>query len=271
VLTWLWEAVCEPVLRRLGHTAPTPTEGPWPRVWWIPAGPLSVLPVHAAGRADGGAVIDRVISSYTPTVSALVHARRRMPPGHVRGLAVGVPTVPGLRTLTCAEAEAEAAARALGATPLLGADATVPATVAALATATHAHFACHALTDPRDPSASCLMLADGRLSVRDLAPVVAKDGYLAYLSACGTAFGGSRLLDEPVHIASALHVAGFAHVIGTLWPVDDAVAGQLACACYELLAAGNDPAAALHAAARGLRQAQPDHPALWAAHVHVGP
>ncbi|MGO8731156.1 MAG: CHAT domain-containing protein [Streptosporangiaceae bacterium] len=271
VLTWLWEAVCEPVLCRLGHTAPTPTEGPWPRVWWIPTGPLSVLPVHAAGRAGGGAVIDRVISSYTPTVSALVHARRRIPPGQVRALAMGVPTVPGLRRLTRAEAEAEAVARALGATPLLGADATAPAILAALATATHAHFACHAMTDARDPSASCLMLADGRLSVRDLAPVVANDGYLAYLSACGTAFGGSVLLDEPVHIASALHVAGFVHVIGTLWPVDDAVADRLTRACYELLAAGHDPAAALHTVVRGLRDAQPDHPALWAAHVHVGP
>jgi CHAT domain-containing protein len=81
------------------------------------------------------------------------------------------------------------------------------------------------------------MLADGRLSVRDLAPVVASDGYLAYLSACGTAFGGPSP-DEPVHIASALHVAGFAHVIGTLWPVDDAVADRLARACYQLSRAG---------------------------------
>jgi tetratricopeptide (TPR) repeat protein len=264
VLSWLWEAVCEPVLRRLGHTAPTPAGEPWPRVWWIPAGPLSVLPVHAA-------VLDRVISSYTPSVSALVQARRRVPSGHVRGLAVAVPTVPGLPILMCAEAEAEAVARALGVTPLLGADATAAAITAALGTATHAHFACHALTDPHDPGASCLMLTDGRLSVRDLAPVVASDGYLAYLSACGTAFGGSRLVNESVHIASALHVAGFAHVIGTLWPVDDAVADQLARGCYELLAAGHDPAAALHAAVRGLRDVQPDHPALWASHVHVGP
>lgn len=272
VLTWLWESVCEPVLRRLGHTAPPPAGGSWPRVWWIPAGPLSLLPLHAAGPASGEAVIDRVISSYTPTVSALVQARRSTPPRHVRGLAVGVPTVPGLRTLTCAAAEAEAIARGLGVTPLLGSSATTRSTLAALATATHAHFACHALTDPRDPSASCLMLADGRLTVRDLAPVVANDGYLAYLSACGTAFGGSRLVDESVHIASALHVAGFAHVIGTLWPVDDAMADhQMARSCYELLADGHDPAAALHTVVRRLRDAQPGHPALWAAHVHVGP
>ena len=143
--------------------------------------------------------------------------------------------------------------------------------MAALGSATHAHFACHALTDPDDPGGSCLMLADGRLNVRDLASVLASDGYLAYLSACGTASGGHRLLDEAVHVASALHAAGFAHVIGTLWPVDDGVADQLARAFYRLLTAGQEPAAALHAAVRGLRDAQPDNPALWAAHVHVGP
>jgi CHAT domain-containing protein len=53
--------------------------------------------------------------------------------------------------------------------------------------------------------------------------------------------------------------------------VDDGLADQLARAFYRLLAAGQGPAAALHAAVRGLRDAQPDNPALWAAHVHVGP
>jgi hypothetical protein len=273
VLAWLWDAVCEVVLDRLGYTgsASGQGQGPWPRVWWVPSGPLSVLPLHAAGRPGVGTVMDRVISSYTPTVGALLQARRRKPPARVRALAVGVPAVPGLRELASAEGEAGAVARGLGAAPLLGADATVPAVVAALGSATHAHFACHAVTDPGDPGGSCLMLADGRLSVRDLAPVLASDGYLAYLSACGTASGGHRLLDEPVHVASALHAAGFAHVIGTLWPVDDGVADQLARAFYRLLTAGQEPAAALHAAVRGLRDAQPDNPALWAAHVHVGP
>ena len=277
VLAWLWDAVCEPVLDRLGHTgSPQDTgsasgQGPWPRVWWVPSGPLSVLPLHAAGRPGEGTVMDRVISSYTPTVGALLQARRRKPPTRARALAVGVPAVPGLRELASAEGEAGAVARSLGAAPLLGADATVPAVVAALGSATHAHFACHALTDPDDPGGSCLMLADGRLNVRDLASVLASDGYLAYLSACGTASGGHRLLDEAVHVASALHAAGFAHVIGTLWPVDDGVADQLARAFYRLLTAGQEPAAALHAAVRGLRDAQPDNPALWAAHVHVGP
>ncbi|MCA2227374.1 CHAT domain-containing protein [Nonomuraea aurantiaca] len=53
----------------------------------------------------------------------------------------------------------------------------------------------------------------------ELTSLVIDDGYLAYLSACTTAFGGVELLDESVHIASALQLAGFTHVIGTLWPI----------------------------------------------------
>ncbi|MFG2222325.1 hypothetical protein [Streptomyces sp. NPDC048644] len=51
---------------------------------WIPGGPLSLLPVHAAGHHGFGAagrerrtVLDRVVSSCTPTVRALGHARER--------------------------------------------------------------------------------------------------------------------------------------------------------------------------------------------------
>ncbi|MGH8920884.1 MAG: CHAT domain-containing protein, partial [Actinomycetes bacterium] len=235
---------------------------------WLPTGPLSVLPVHAAGRQGADTVLDRVISSYTPTVRALLHARRRTPPGHTRPLVAAVPTVPGMHPLTCAEAEAGTVARALGAEPMLGEAATAATIRTALASATHAHFACHAVTDPQDPGLSHLMVTGGRLSVRDLAPVVAAEGYLAYLSACSTAFGGTELLDESVHIASTLHVAGFPHVVGTLWRVDDDAAAQVAVAFYEALTAGHDPAAALHEVLRGLRGGDPGG---WAAHVHVGP
>jgi len=43
-------------------------------------------------------------------------------------------------------------------------------------------------------------------------------GVLAYLSACSTAVTGPELADESVHIVSAFQLAGYQHVIGTLWP-----------------------------------------------------
>jgi hypothetical protein len=40
-------------------------------MWWVPTGNLSYLPLHAAGR-DDECVLDRVVSSYTPTVRSLL-------------------------------------------------------------------------------------------------------------------------------------------------------------------------------------------------------
>ena len=54
-------------------------------MWWCPTGPLTILPIHAAGHhADSvsgttptkQSVLDRVVSSYAPTLSALIRARQ---------------------------------------------------------------------------------------------------------------------------------------------------------------------------------------------------
>ena len=87
VLGWLWDVVAEPVLDHLGMTAPPAAGARWPRLWWCPSGLLALLPLHAAGHhatPSGGSprtVVDRLVSSYTPTVRALIHARRPFPPG----------------------------------------------------------------------------------------------------------------------------------------------------------------------------------------------
>jgi hypothetical protein len=68
-----------PFLDALGFTEP-PSENEWPHVWWIPTGPLSKFPLHAAGRHTEGAsktVLDRVISSYSSSVKAIIHGRQR--------------------------------------------------------------------------------------------------------------------------------------------------------------------------------------------------
>ena len=65
ILIWLWDKVVEPVLTEAGFHE-TPSNGmAWPRVWWVPSGWLSVLPIHAAGYHEAGSsrsAIDRVIS-----------------------------------------------------------------------------------------------------------------------------------------------------------------------------------------------------------------
>jgi tetratricopeptide (TPR) repeat protein len=81
VLAWLWDTTAGPVLQALGYDREPQADEEWPRVWWAPGGLLGLLPIHAAGHHQDvpgrSAVMDRVISSYTPTVRALRYARQR--------------------------------------------------------------------------------------------------------------------------------------------------------------------------------------------------
>ncbi|WP_433619314.1 CHAT domain-containing protein [Dactylosporangium sp. CA-139114] len=199
-------------------------------------------------------------------VPAAARRRGRDGPGPGRaGEAAGLPR------LRLAAAEARDVARRLGATPLIDAAATPSAVRAALPGATHAHFACHAVTDATDPGRGRLEVHAGSLRVPDLAALGVPRGELAYLSACATAFGGTVLLDESIHVASGLQLAGFRHVVGTLWPVSDDAAPDIAAAFYAAVDAGADPASALHGVALDLRRRHPAAIALWASHVHFGP
>nr|BFE57425.1 CHAT domain-containing protein [Dactylosporangium thailandense] len=265
VLAWLRSAIGEPVLRHLGHAGTPPPGSPWPRVWWMPTGPLALLPIHAVA-------LDHVVSSYTPTVATLRHQRARAGSGPARrAVVVGVGEAAGLPRLRLAAAEARDVALRLGSTPLIDAAASAPAVRAALPGATHAHFACHAVTDATDPGRGRLEVHAGSLSVPELAALSVPRGELAYLSACATAFGGTVLLDESIHVASGLQLAGFRHVVGTLWPVSDDAAPDVAAAFYAAVDAGADPASALHAVVLDLRRRHPAAIALWASHVHFGP
>lgn len=287
---WLWDTVAERVLARLGLAGPGPPGARLPRLWWIPTGLVGFLPLHAAGRhaagghaagrhgsADGSSVLDRSVSSYSPTIRALEQIRVRnlaAAPGPRRSLVVAMSRTPGHPDLPGVVAERDLLLRLLpGAAALTDAGATRGAVLSALADSDVVHFACHAASRPDDPSRSHLVLTDGPLAVADLAAVRVRGAAIAYLSACATARGGTRLADEAIHISSAFQLAGYAQVVGTLWPVDDAAALQVASGVY---GTGVDRrpgalARSLHAAVRGLRADLGGRsPWRWAAHVHLG-
>lgn len=271
VLAWLWDAVAAPVLEHLGYTAPLDPDAGGRRVWWIPTGPLSALPVHAAGHHLAGTdtVLDRVVSSYIPTVRALRHSRRQHD-GAGNVLVVGIDEAGELSRLAKAVEEATLVAGLHSGQPLLNARATRAAVMQALPSARWAHFACHANAQEDDPSASYLYLADGPLQVQEIMGLVPARGYLAYLSACSTAYGGTGLLDEAIHLASAFQIAGFRHVVATLWPVADKAALDRGQEIHDRLKRGIDPALAVHQAVHAARSASPGFPSLWASHVHFG-
>jgi CHAT domain-containing protein len=58
---------------------------------------------------------------------------------------------------------------------------------------------------------------------------------LAYLSACATSQTSAGLADEAVHVTSAFQIAGYAQVIGTLWPAGDKISSEMARSIYASL------------------------------------
>ncbi|MFE3188016.1 tetratricopeptide repeat protein [Nocardia sp. NPDC059240] len=298
VLEWLWDNAAGPVLDALGYFSPPAPGCSWPRVWWIPGGPLSVLPIHAAGHhADGvdavrRTVMDRVISSYTPTIAALRHARRPRQAHDVslRALIVAMPTTPdGPASLHGVSDEVfKVAGHLPDSIVLTEPDPTVPTVTDRLPTKANvlnllpdcaiAHFACHGTIDAADPSRSQLILHDHAsdpLTVAALASIHLDRAQLAYLSACETALAiNRRLLDEAITLAAAFQLAGYPNVIGTLWATNDRVSVQIADSFYTALTANDNavchPARALHDAIRDIRDEYHGRPSFWAAHLHVG-
>ncbi|MFI1051729.1 CHAT domain-containing protein [Streptomyces griseoruber] len=270
VLAWLWEAVARPVLDALGQGS---SAQPLPRVWWLPTGLLSFLPLHAAG-ADGDSVLDRVVSSYAPTIRALEHARSQpradapLPP-----IVVALPE----QGLPNARREVLAIGRRFpDARQFVDPDATRTAVLEALQGCFAVHFACHGAQGIGSPSTAALQLHDGQLSMTDLSRIRLDQAEFAFLSACHTARPGLVLQEEAVHLAGALQMAGFRHVIGTLWAVRDPIAATVSEQVYDRLAASgrlstHRTAHALHEAVRRIREAAPDQPQLWASHIHLGP
>ncbi|KAL2186459.1 hypothetical protein L209DRAFT_806852 [Thermothelomyces heterothallicus CBS 203.75] len=193
-----------------------------------------------------------------------------------------------------------------------------PSTETVLANLPHceiAHFACHGVSDRSNPSESHLILqrqppppserdpspvavAD-LLTVRHLAHHTSNTGLtttdgstttttsssssnrakIAYLSACSTAESrAERLVDEVLHLASGFQVAGFPHVVATMWPAELEASVEVAGRFYKRLAEAwarvvvddGVVAAVLREAVMDAREKWPLQPLRWAGYVHFG-
>jgi tetratricopeptide (TPR) repeat protein len=285
---WLWDVLAQRVLDQLGF-AGNALDGAAPRIWWVPTGKLARFPLHAAGYhgpADSAprSVVSRVVSSYATSLTSLrqaviSRAPEHPPDGAVPGvLAVAMPHTPALGPvgdLPAAMAEMAMVSRHFPmAVTLAGADATRAATLAAIRSASIAHFGCHATIVPADPSRGRLLVHDGAILITELRALPAWRRGLAFLSACDTASVRGDIPDEFVHLASAFQVIGFEHVVGTAWQVPDDVALTVTEGFYAGVwdpAAGRnaDPAAALHASVAAALATDPLNPFPWA-YVHYG-
>jgi hypothetical protein len=276
-LAWLWTVVAEPVLRALGlrHR----DEG-WPRLWWCPTSLLSLLPLHAAQSYDrergvDSGVIDRVVSSTVPTVRSLIEARARRGPRGPLGpaLLVALSQSPGRPPLLQVRDEVDWLRDHADTVELIDAAATVNGVRELLGRHAWLHFAGHSSLDTTVPGRSGLHLHNGTLSVGDIAEIDLSQAELAFLSSCEGGAVDPAIPDEPLHIAGAMLMAGYRHVIAAAWVVGDETASELSERVYAplLSASGLDTGEV----ARSLQQAimavrAGSGPESWAAHLHSG-
>ncbi|KAL4760559.1 CHAT domain-containing protein [Aspergillus foveolatus] len=305
-LAWLWSSCVRPVLEELGFAnAPQARRDAsmvdthqLPRIWWIGTGLAANLPFHAAGIHSLGSthesILSYAVSSYTPTIKALRHARKNAALTTAQAHRVLMATMsrtPGMADLPGVEKEATAIGGVIS-HPHQAEQLPQPSVedvLQRLQQCTVAHFACHGASDFLDPARSFLALQGpstqepDRLTVQKVLEADLGRAYLAYLSACSTADSQAlKLADEALHLASSFQVAGFGHVVASMRRVNDTISAKLAGVFYRnLLRAdsieGNRAVAdALHDAVTAIRSSAysgmnlVEHPLYWAQYVHFG-
>ncbi|KZV68360.1 hypothetical protein PENSPDRAFT_634477 [Peniophora sp. CONT] len=292
LLEHLWTWIVEPILRELKFTANSVDGNALPHITWCPTGPLTQLPLHAAGLYEeecGPRVFNFVVSSYIPSLSALLRCQQ-LPNAQVSAsgpvLVVTQPHTPGLPALPGTLTEGIRLHKRMSelqipCTILNDDQATTEYVGAILSQHPWIHLACHGSQHLGDPTQSAFALFDGPLSLSDLMGTVADNAELAFLSACQTAVGDYQFPEESAHLAAGMLAVGFKGVVATMWSIGDKDAPIVVEEYYERLLElrrtgaikkGSTGAAyALHEAVRCLRnEVGVENFEQWAPFAHFG-
>ncbi|KAG9090438.1 hypothetical protein FRC06_001083 [Ceratobasidium sp. 370] len=283
VLATLWEDIVRPILGHLGYLQPLTPGGELPHIIWCTTGPLAFLPLHAAGYYDEPRIIisDYVISSYTPTLSALLNSVSvRNEPHEFRGiLAVGQAAASGNEHLPGTVIELDRIQEQvshLTFTRLDDSSATPDAVLSAMEQSSWVHLACHASQNVLDPAASAFQLHGGELKLAKITQQSLAHADFAFLSACQTAMGDEGLPDEATHLAAGMLIVGYSSVVATMWSIKDQDAPLVAGHVYTHMLEREVPdsrkaAKALHKAVARLRdQIGEKEFGRWVPYIHIG-
>lgn len=175
------------------------------------------------------------MSSYTPTLQALINAHHAYKPisrDRTRILLGAAPQPFKGYQLPLTRTEAIAVAGVVPAKHLLplpiaddvrtGQSASGMSMQTALDKLPEAHIlhiACHGEPNPDRPLEGGFLLRDGKLKISQLIDTPLPNAFLAFLSACETAKGGDELATQAVHLAGTMMFTGFKSVVATLWCV----------------------------------------------------
>jgi CHAT domain-containing protein len=285
VLEELYKLVGKPVIDRLRQLQ-VPEQS---RIWWCPTSVFCSLPLHAMGPIpsdDSGELhyfLDLYISSYTPSLSALIQSRSRDPGSRSSDrpsvLLVAQPD-PSLPTVG---GEIDVV-RALDTdvTSLISEAATSAAVLDGFQHHQFVHFACHGtLEDGKPFEAGFELHRHERLTLLEIVRTDLPTAEFAFLSACHTAeVTEGSIIDEALHLAAAVQYSGFRSVVGTMWAMADADGRDLAENFYKSLFSNSRrdqgipyherSAKALRFAVKKLRRKRRISLERWVNFVHYG-
>jgi CHAT domain-containing protein len=253
IIPSLWTDLLEPVAAHVAAGS---------LVTLVPLGALSLLPLHVAGATPdkGGIWHDQsggLVFRYAPNARVLSRAQARA--GSTAGqaqrvLTVDVPDAPGRPRLPCASEESDGVVAWFGPSRTeRPSQASRAAVLRVMDTCGIWHFACHGVHRRAEPLESCLLLSDGRLTLRAIFSRSAGPRRLAVLSACRSAAPHESLLDEVVSFPSALLQSGVAGVVCAQFDIVDRAAMLLVLRFFEELDLDDAPPRALARAQAWLR------------------
>ncbi|KAH9831400.1 CHAT domain-containing protein [Rhodofomes roseus] len=281
ILSALWTSVVLPIIQKMALKGTSDT---LPHVFWCLTGPLTFLPLHAAGQYEteqsGTKLADYAISSYTPTLTALLDRTNRKAVVSPKLLGICQSFTPGQPPLYAAQDEVNAIVHLVSQydpqamVVLKDSAATVEQTLKNIEESDWIHLACHGVQDMTEPTSSAIILWDGSLSLADVIKLSLQDAELAFLSACETATGDNKLSEEAVHLAAGMLLAGYKGVIATMWSIQDEDGPVVAEKVYAVLLKGGIPnamkaAQALHDAVLELQKSGASFE-RWVPFIHMG-
>ena len=280
VLKHLYDLVGSPVIERLRELK-IPEQS---RVWWCPTSVFCSLPLHAMGPIPSNGPIklyfsDIYISSYTPTLSALIESREPSTQS------LGVPSMllvvqPDDEIPSSIEEMHIVQAVCPSVETLSGKMATPAVILKYLRKQQFAHISCHGVLKAGKPFDTFFELYEGtHLTLLDIVRSLLPSAEFAFLSACHTAeITEESISNEGLHLAAAVQYSGFRSVVGTMWAVVDDDGPLVAEKFYKSVFSATDEwkgkphyertAKALRDAVRDLRKKMTLE--SWVNYVHYG-
>jgi hypothetical protein len=212
-----------------------------PHITWCVPAPLASLPFHAAGIYDPGDPLgspktyDFVVSSYTPSVTALLaHVQRAKPPPSEQSSPQSprILFVSGPRTIDTQLRDRVFDTAAIsrhfpsGVTYIEGELSTADAVLDGMAQHEWVHLSCCFASDPCNPLAGAFVFRDEWLGMARLMSKSLECAELAVLPSFQPPSNGSsnrcNELGTAVHLAADMLAAGYKSFVTAIWPAAEA-------------------------------------------------